>query len=230
MGCPPGFVLESDVCTKCNNDLGHIDRALLRQFELVTFFGNVPRKRGKRPSLDSWSAITGRYTDNKPEVHINGGPGLVEAFGKTLKPVSANKEIEDVSFETSGGIATLKFSQRFGDDPKFIRALYKVAIGVTAYWLGSHVAGGSDVAAARKFVRKGRGAFNVLLFGNSSNRNHYFTPPYKGNQTPYLAVGMRIFGVDFMVDFDPEQRIIARVEGSTIEKNRKNWTILPISS
>jgi hypothetical protein len=209
--------------------MGNLDRALLRQFELMAFIGNVPRKGGRRPSLDSWASIAGRYAKGGPEMHINGGPGLIEALGKTLKPVPATREIENVSFEVSGATATLKFSQRFGDDPKFIRALYKVAVGVTVFWLGPHVVRGAEMNAVRKFVKKGKGAFKILMLGRSGGMCHRFSPPYKGTSTPFLAVGMRIFGVDFLADFDPGQRLIAAMENKLLEEGFENWAIIPVS-
>jgi hypothetical protein len=227
LGCPPGFILSNDVCSKCNNGFGHLDRALLRQFELLTFLGNVPRKRGKPPSLDSWSSILGRYTKSGPELHINGGPGPAEAFGRTLKPAQATKDLENLSFQAAGGLATVKFSQRFGDDPKFVRALYKVAFGLAVYWLGPAIASMPEMAAVKKFVRKGRGGFSAVLVGASSSQDHYFQPPYRGEDSSYLAVGMRIFGIDFVVDFDPQQRLTAKMKDLLTVQGHQNWTILP---
>ncbi|WP_192247414.1 HNH endonuclease [Mesorhizobium caraganae] len=227
LGCPPGFVLSNDVCAKCNNGFGHLDRALLRQFELITFLGNVPRKRGKAPSLDSWSSILGRYTEAGPELHINGGPGPAEAFGKRLKPAQATKDLENLSFKATDGFATVKFSQRFGDDPKFVRALYKVAFGVAVYWLGPAVASTPEMAAVKKFVRKGRGEFSAVLIAGSGRHDHHFEPPYREEDTAYLAVGMRIFGIDFVTDFDPGQRLTAKMETLLTAKRHQNWTILP---
>ncbi|PZV36440.1 HNH endonuclease [Mesorhizobium kowhaii] len=227
LGCPPGFVLATDICSKCNNGFGHLDRALLRQFELMTFLGNVPRKRGRTPSLDSLSSIVGRYTEGGPELHINGGPGPAEAFGKTLKPVQATKDFENLSFEAAGGLATIKFSQRFGDDPKFVRALYKIAFEVAVYWLGPGIASTPDMAAVKKFVRKGRGEFSAVLVGAFGSQDHYFEPPYRGDDTAYLAVGMRIFGIDFVTDFDPGQRLTAKMRDRLTVHGHQNWTILP---
>lgn len=227
LGCPPGFVLANDVCKKCNNQFGHLDQALLRQFELITFLGNVPRKRGKAPSLDNWSSIAGRKTDTGPQLHINGGPGSFEALSKTLKPIQETRDIENLSFQTSNGTATVKFSQRFGDDPKFVRALYKVAFGAAVFWHGPVIGSGTGMTAVRKFVRKGKGQFSAILIGGSGRHDHYFGPPYGGRDTYYWAVGMRIFGIEFVMDFDPEQRLIAKMKDQLTTQGYKNWTILP---
>ena len=227
LGCPPGFVLANDVCQRCNNGFGHLDRAMLRQFELMTFLGNVPRKRGKAPSIDSWGSILGLHTEGGPELYINSGPGSVKAFGRTLKPAQATKDSENMSFEVTGGLANIKFSQRFGDDPKFIRALYKVAFEVVVYWLGPETANTLHMAAARKFVRKGRGEFSVMLLGMASGSHHYFEAPFRAEDTAHLAVGMRIFGIDFVVDFDPRQRLIAKLMDMLTVQGYQNWTILP---
>lgn len=227
LGCPPGFVLSNDVCQKCNNGFGHLDRALLRQFELTTFLGGVPRKRGKAPSLDSWSSMLGRYTAAGPELHINGGPGPIVAFGRTLKPAQATKDLENLTFEATGGLATVRFSQRFGDDPKFVRALYKVAFEVAVYWLGPSIASTPDMATVKKFVRKGRGEFGALLLGGSGSQDHYFEPPYRGDDTGDLAIGMRIFGIDFVVDFDPQQRLLGMMKELLTVQRHQGWTTLP---
>lgn len=51
LGCPPQFVLQGCVCMSCNNSLGHVDQALLKQFEIVAFMHGVPRKGGGRRRL-----------------------------------------------------------------------------------------------------------------------------------------------------------------------------------
>lgn len=63
LACPPGFVLRDCVCRPCNNGLAHIDQALLKKFELVTFIKGVRRKKGKPPSVVSWPSLRGRHSD-----------------------------------------------------------------------------------------------------------------------------------------------------------------------
>jgi hypothetical protein len=227
MGCPPEFVLDGDVCVKCNNDLARLDRALLRPFELIAFLGNVPRKRGKRPSLDSLGAMRGRYTAAGPEIAINGGPGAVQAFGQTLKPNPTTKELRDLSFTASKGVGRIKFSQPIGDDPKFARALYKVAYEAAVFWLGPQMAARPELLAVRRFVRKGRGDFGVVLLVGSDAQDHYFSPPYQSQDTGHLGMGLRIFGVDFVLDFDPQQRLFERAQVELARGGNQNWTTIP---
>lgn len=227
IGCPPGFLLEKDMCKKYNNNLAHLDRAHLRQFELITFLGNIPRKGGKRPSLNSDASLQGRHTSAGPEIHLNGGRGTTTAFGQTLKPLQATKKLGDLSFEINGNLATLNFSQRFGDDPKFVRALYKVGIEIAVFWLGPEGAHIPSPAAARKFVRKVRGSFGTLMISGKNSHEHHFAPPFRSEEADILVVGMRIFGVDFVVDFDPMQRTIATLRQNLEDLGEENWTILP---
>ncbi|MGN8118084.1 hypothetical protein [Labrys sp. 22185] len=226
MDCPPGFTLDNDMCASCNNKLAPLDRALLRPFELITFLGKVPRKGGKHPSLNSLASLQGRYTNTGPEIHLNGGPGITTAFGQTLKPLTATKELDDVSFDTHGELATLRFSLPFGDDPKFTRALYKVGFETAVFWLGPESAHIPALTAVRRFVRKGRGAFHAVMIARPDSRAHHFEPPHRSKDTGHLAVGMRIFGVDFVVDFDPQQRLIATVRRKLEEGRAKNWTVI----
>lgn len=227
LGCPPGFFLRSEVCSKCNTKLGHLDQALLKQFEITSFFGNVSRKGRKRPSLTTFSSLAGAYTQSGPEMYLNVGPGPASAFGKKLKPLSETKEFENVSFTVDGLTCSLSFTQKFGDDPKFVRALYKVGIGVAVFWLGPKVAHSSSMVDVRRFVRKGKGQFKAIMLLSSSSKEHHFSPPYVFEESGFHVVGMRIFGIDFVVDFDPKQQAIERASLYLQEQEFSGWAILP---
>ena len=47
LGCPEDLVLRNVMCVNCNNALGTVDQALLKQFEVVTVVYGVPRKGGR---------------------------------------------------------------------------------------------------------------------------------------------------------------------------------------
>jgi HNH endonuclease len=42
LGCPNGFVLKDGaVCESCNNNLGHLDQAVLDEFDMLVFLAGV---------------------------------------------------------------------------------------------------------------------------------------------------------------------------------------------
>ena len=103
LACPTDLELRDVACTKCNNGLGRVDRALLKQFETVTVMYGVPRKKGKPPMIDSWQAIRGKQRANGPHVYINGGPGVVDVDGAPLHPASKRNGVCDVWVEPESG-------------------------------------------------------------------------------------------------------------------------------
>jgi hypothetical protein len=71
LGCPADFVLTAGVCAKCNHKNGRLDRALLVPYEIVTVIKRIPRKRGKRPTVDGFSTFSSDYDENGPVLYVN---------------------------------------------------------------------------------------------------------------------------------------------------------------
>jgi hypothetical protein len=159
LGCPPQFVLEKGVCKKCNNGLADLDGALLKQFEIVAFMAGVPKKGGRPPSIDTWAGIAARVGASGPEMHINAGPQSIEAFGRKLNPISPAKGLSDHKFTADSGVGKVSFSQTFGDDPKFVRAIYKVAFSSFTFYQGIQAANNPLHDDVRAFVKHGKGSF-----------------------------------------------------------------------
>ncbi|MCB2059326.1 MAG: HNH endonuclease [Novosphingobium sp.] len=229
LGCPPGFCLTDCVCMACNNRLGHVDQALLRQFEIIAFLGGVRRKGGRPPSIDNWAPIKARYAENGPELHMNAGPQTVDAFGARLPAASPRNGIQFVSLEPRiPGVRTeLKFEQEFGRGPKFSRALHKVAFGALAYFVGAEEARSHRFDPVRDFVRNGRGQFNVMMTCAQQLGGHRFNPPVYLPERTLPIVEFEIFGVAFLLDLDVEQKGLMQVRDALIAHSASNWTILP---
>lgn len=230
LGCPPLFILEDCVCMSCNNGLGHVDQALLHDFEIVAFTLGVPRKGGRPPVIGGWRGIRAGYGPHGPEIYLNAGPQTVEALGSNLHAASARSGISDISFEHNGigQRAEIRFNQVFGTHPKFRRSVHKVAFGALAYFFGADVALRDVYDPVRAFVRKGvGGGFDVLMMGGATNFGHSFHPPViiPGCELP--VVEMAIFGVSFAVDLDPAQRGLAWMRRQLTEREANDWTVLP---
>jgi len=231
LGCPPDFLLRDCVCMACNNGLGHVDQALLRQFEIVAFMRGIRRKGGLAPIINNWAAIRGHYGITGPEIFINAGPQTVEALGKNLRAASPRNGIHAVMNDGPhivGQETQISFKQEFGLDPKFRRAIYKVAFGTLAYHLGAAEALREAYDPVRAFVRKGEGDFDVVMMGGGGcDGSHYFCPPLVPEGCALPVVDLGVFGVTFGVDLDPEQHGLALMVARLTEREVQNWMILP---
>lgn len=225
LGCPAGFVLKSGVCAACNNGLGHVDQALLHEFELIACLAGVPRKGGRPPAIHSWASIAAATTANGPEWHVNAGPQAMVALGKNLAAAKPSNGISNVQFTTNGGIGTLTFKQTFGKGPKFMRALYKVALSSLAYFHGLDAARDPKYDAIRTFVKEGKGGYRALMFTSADKPVHCFEPPHQLPGSNYPVVPMTIFGVGFVADLDPGQQGFAHLQ-STLPKSEP-YVMLP---
>lgn len=214
LGCPPEYILRRGVCRPCNNRLGHIDHALLRQFELIAFMQGTPRKGGRRPSVDSWASLLGREGAAGRELIVNAGRGVWEVGGRRLAAASARTGLLEPKLTIQGAVAEASFSLPLGDDPKFNRAVYKVALGAVALVRGAAHAAAASFDPVRRFVLDGEGGFSLLA-------PHELEPPTspmgawlyeKGGGPP--TVLMRIYGVSLIADLDPEGRGLDEAEAS----------------
>jgi hypothetical protein len=230
LGCPPDFVLKNSVCKQCNNGLAHIDQALLKQFEVMTFIKGVRRKKRRKPSIDSWPALRGRHGENGPELMLNAGPGRVDAWGKSLVPAHNSNGISDAKLDINGIVGTVTFSQSFGDDPKFIRGLYKVAVSALAYWHGSAYVRDERFEAVRRYVLTGEGLFGVILFPSQEVTGHKFRPPFSDRRNTVLGLAFTIFGIEFIVDLLPEQNGLRRLHSELVMQGARQWTRLPLTA
>lgn len=69
LGNPADFMLE--LCRPCNNSIGHLDQAVIDEFDIPIFNAGIPRKRGKPPIISNRGNVEGRVTPTGPEIHIN---------------------------------------------------------------------------------------------------------------------------------------------------------------
>ena len=229
LGCPPALVLNDCVCIACNNGLGHVDRALIHQFEIIAFMNGVPRKGGRPSMIDTWTGVRGRVTRAGPEIHINAGPQTVEAFGSNLKAATKRGGIHDVTMgpRVIGERCEIGFKQEFGREPKLRRALYKVALGTLAFHLGARDALRDCYDPIRAFVRKGVGEFDVLMLADQPERGHFFGYPTLLPGCDLPLIELAIFGVWFAVDLDPLQKGVAAMRAALTEREVANWMVLP---
>lgn len=135
LGCPPDFLLRNgEVCGHCNNGLGHLDQVLIDNFDFHAFLAGIPRKGGRPPALLNRGNVRGTVIDGKPTLHFN-----LEQYpipledGTNLAPKRNSKRNVDASIRRQGNFGVVNYKLEFGNDPKFVRALYKVGFLVNLF-------------------------------------------------------------------------------------------------
>jgi HNH endonuclease len=219
LGCPSDFILTEGVCISCNNGLGHVDQALVHEFELIACLAGVPRKSGP-PGIHSWAAVAATTTASGPEWHLNAGPQPIPALNKKLAAAKPSNGISNVAMSVKDGVGTITFDQTFGADPKFVRAVYKTALGSLAFFEGLAAARHEKFDPIRTFVRSGKGKFRVLMMERQDGRRTFFGPPWAGPESTHPVVGMTILGVSLIADLDPEQKGLTHISNTAPKEER----------
>jgi len=230
LGCPLNFTLPGTVvCRKCNNGLAHLDQAVADEFDFIVFSTGVRRKGGKTPVISSRGNVLGTVRAGTPALSFNMERHPVLAHdGSRLAPYRRSKRNIDAKFEVHDQEAKVSFESSFGDSPKFVRGLTKIAFSSFAYFLGPAAALESQFEPVRQFVRSGRGNRHVMLLVSSDTqyRNSAW-PPYR-HETGYFAVPLRIAHIEFLLDLSPNECLLPALEGKQFEQaGTDGWCVLP---
>lgn len=210
LGCPAGFFLDGGiVCQACNSGLAHLDAALAEEFDFATFIANVPRKGGRPPAVLSRGNVMARVTESGPEIHINMEPHAVTGPNQVrLAAYKGQTRNIKAAMTVDAGIGNVSFDVPFGQNPKFVRALHKIALSTVAFFLGPEAALNSQLDPVRSFVVKGSGSRHVLYSPSSDKAfNHHVSAPYASPDGHYV-VGMRLAMVEFIIDLSPTNGLL----------------------
>lgn len=222
LACPPELEMRNVACAKCNNSLSRVDRALVKQFEMLTVMYGVPRKKGRKPTIASWRPIRSEHRPDGPHIYINAGPGVVEAMGKPLHPATSTSGITDLWIKPEDG--QLGFSQQIGNDPRFVPALYKIGLNLIAWRFGPEVAAGEAYDHVRAFVRLEQGSSELRA---ALVRKVVHRPVTQGGvmeklDREYPMCRITILGWTFLIDMDPggqslnDMRGVATMQGEPL--------------
>lgn len=214
LACPPELELRDVACTRCNNGLSQVDRALIKQFEMLTVMYGVPRKKARAPMINSWQAIRSEQRKDGPHIHINGGPGAVEASGQPLQPASKANGVTDVWMKPETG--QLGFSLQFGNDRRFLPALYKIGLNLVAKQFGASAAASERYDHIRAFVRMEPDAPSLTAILDRSHINGPVTAAtlISKPDRAYVAFRVTILGVSFVLDMAPDQPTLRDFRGA----------------
>jgi hypothetical protein len=228
LGCPDALVMRDVICRRCNNALGTVDQALLKQFEMATVVYGVRRKKGRRSTIDSWRSITSKHRADGPHIFLNGGPGIVEAEGKRLYPATKSNGIYDVWMDRETN--RMGFTQEFGNDPRFVPALYKIGLNLVARHYGAATAASAQYDHIRAFVLDRPDALELRAamdseanFGPTTSVSNPITR--SGHEFPLFSV--TILGLAFLIDMSPKQLGLRDLQGVATLRNEPFYLLPP---
>lgn len=118
----------------------------------------------------------------------------------------------------------------FGQNPKFIRGIVKIAFSSLVYYLGTDLALSEYFDSIRLFVKNGQGTRAILL--KSSRDGEYKNqawPPFKSDLGEYLVV-FRLADTEFIVDLSPTLTLFPTLKERAFEiYGKSDWTFLPVN-
>lgn len=231
LGCPDYFILANGlVCRRCNNGLAHLDQAVIGDFDISLFMANVPGKKGKPPAIHSRGNLVGRRGATGPEMSINmerfpvvsESGSKIGAYGRSSRNIKA-------TLTHDGPNAEIKFSTSIGQNPKFVRGIFKIGFSSLVYFLGGEFAQSPMFDPIREFVRNGTGTRHVLVMESDDTtfRNQAW-PPYQ-NSSGYLASVFRLAAMEFLADLSPDHSLFPTLKESAMQsRGTSGWTWLPV--
>jgi len=233
LGCPENFVFaDGTVCESCNNKLGHLDQAVINDFDMITFEHGIKRKRNRPPAINSRGNMTGYYENGEKVMTLNMGSDFItDIKGEKLAPYSGGERHINASISAQGSETKINYKTPFGYSKKFRRGIYKIALGSLAYFLGANAVLGSDFDNVRSFVKKGEGD-RFIFFRPSPDvefKNQAW-PPYV-NEDGYYSVAVRLTFVEILADLSPEQSLAPIIMAKSQELyGDTNWAYTPINT
>jgi len=233
LGCPEDFVLKNgEMCNSCNGNLGNIDHALVNAFDIFAFLSGVPRKKGRKPKVDNKGNFYAHHTENGAEIHSNmNKKSIVSKDGKILGGYGKSKRNVKSKTEFSGNTWKSDFSFQIGDDPKLVRALYKIGLESLVYFLGSKIVLNKSYDSIRNYVLNGDGDRKVIfkLAEDLNYKNEVQSPKVK-KDVGYVVFA-RIATIEFVIDLTEDEVLLPDFE-KILKKQlgETGWGIFPVKA
>lgn len=218
LGCPEDFLLQNkEICGRCNNNLGHLDQALIDEFDIFAFKNGIPRKKGKKPIINNRGNMVGKYIYDEKVIFLNmdNTPFLTQ-FGDKVSSYGNSKRAVNASLSSDGSIAKVNFKLNCFSSPKFFRALHKIAFESLVFSVGVEEGLNPRYDSIREYVLHGQGTREVLFTTTDDGfyKNEFYGLE-KTKNDEYLSL-FRLahfeFGVDLSSNMDLIKVIKKRIE------------------
>ena len=230
LGCPDGFKFDDGtVCESCNNKMGHLDQAVINDFDIVSFMAGVKQKGKEQQLIHSRGNMTGGYGPEGKFLTLNMGPGVIQdSLNKPVAPFNGGERHIKGSFVKNENIEEIIFGFKFGCSKKFRRGIYKIALSSLAFFLGQNKVIGNDFNSIRGFVKKGEGDRTIFIKGSADRkyRNQVWSPYV--NDKGHYSIVIRLAFVELVADLSPDQSITPELMKMSKETyGDKDWTFIP---
>jgi hypothetical protein len=231
LGCPEGFVLKDGaVCESCNNNLGHLDQAVLDELDMFVFMAGVRGKRGRRPKINSRGNMLGAWEDSRPVFHINLGPTAAKTQGGHVlgAPGKSRRNIQ-ATLQRFTNRADVSFQIRLGEGPKFVRGIVKIAFSSLAFFHPSEVLT-DHFDSIRRFVTEGDGERKIIWMPAPDRKfTNQVRRPLRHESGDYYAISFRLGPIDFIADLSPDMTLFPIFKAKAYESyGATGWSWLPL--
>lgn len=224
----PGSV----VCKACNNGLAHLDRAVADEYDVLTFWARVPGRDGKPPVIKSRGNLVATVEPTGPTMTFNMERFPVPAHDGTITgPYRAKSRNINAKLNIDGSLAKVSFKKEFGQGPKFVRGITKIAFSFLAFLKDPATAREPKYDALRQFVRYGVGVRHAMLLSCDDREYRCGPASLRSSESEEHAVQFRIGYTDYLVDLTARESLMPMFERTMQETYGANgWTVLPVAS
>ena len=230
LGCPDHLVLPgSVVCRSCNTKLAHLDQAVADEFDVIAFLRGIRRKGRRPPQIHSRGNVFGTIEGDGPAISFNLESYSVASHACTnLAPYRGRARDIWPHIERDGSTGRVSYDVPFGQGPKFVRGIVKVAFSAFAFLCGANAARSSRFDGVRSFARQGSTHRHTLI---TPAGDDLFTlaafPPWSSPDGEF-CIEVRIGPIQFLVDLSNTESLFSTLEAKAREIYGPNgWSVLP---
>lgn len=224
LGCPQNFILENkEICKECNNNLGHIDQALIDDFDIIIFQNNIHRKKNKKPIISNRGNLFGKDTSYGNTYFINMENYIIRTpFGDKVSSFKGQKRNIKAKFSLNGDKAKVNFSTEIGNSQKFVRGIYKIGFEALVFRYGVVEALKTKYDSIRQYVMEGISKRKILISTPEKliYKNELFDF-WLTEKDDYVAT-FRLGYFDFVVDLSVDMNTIETMEKEIIKNGWQN--------
>lgn len=220
LGCPENFVLkDKEICKRCNNNLGHIDQALIDDFDIFLFNNNIPRKKNKKPLIANRGNVIGKQTPYGKTYFISMENHVIQSpFGDKISSLKNQKRNIKAKLAINGDKATVNFSTQIGNTQKFVRGIYKIGFEALVFRFGVEEALKEKYDSIRQYVMEGKGKRKILISicEDANYKNELYN--FRLTENKDYVASFRLGHFDFAVDLSMDMNAVENME-KEISKN-----------
>jgi hypothetical protein len=234
IGCPENAILQNgEVCSKCNNELGHnIDMHLKDAFDFLLFNCNISRKKHRFPVVASRGNLFAEYINGKPNVYFNtGNKSVLTGSQKKLVAYNpSNKRHVKIDYYRNGNEINFNFSVTIGEDIRFTRAIFKIALGSLTLQKGIDETLNQEYNNIRSFILTGSPVLYCIATSDEKPIVQNILYPLWEKEHHFI-VPIRLLGMDFLCDISQGQLLYPEIFNQFKKfKGNTGWTYYPIKS